>query len=70
MICMAALAPRGIFEESEDREWIASLPDAEPETRHFDNYSRNWEESPHRCAPSDFLSAKPVRLPPRPARCA
>jgi hypothetical protein len=42
MVKMAALAPMGIFEEE---DWCAVCVDEAPYERHFDDYSRNYEQA-------------------------
>lgn len=41
MVRMAELAPKGLFEEE---EVFAPLADEAPYERHFDDYSRNYED--------------------------
>lgn len=43
MLRMAALAPKGVFEDEED-EVLMSFSEEAPYERHFDDYTRNYEE--------------------------
>lgn len=42
MVCMAAIAPKGVFEEE---EFYTPAWEETPYERHFDDYSRNWEDA-------------------------
>ena len=42
MVKMAAIAPKGVFE---DEEVMAVSYREEPYERHYDDFSRNWEEA-------------------------
>lgn len=42
MVKMATIAPKGVFE---DEELFAAFCEEESYERHFDDYSRNWEEA-------------------------
>lgn len=42
MVRMAALAPKGVFEEE---DVFSPIPDEAPYERHFDDYSRNCEDA-------------------------
>ena len=42
VVKMAALAPKGVFEEEEIRVYSF---EEEPHERHFDYWDRNWEDA-------------------------
>lgn len=42
MVCMAVFAQKGIFEEDDIRVFV---PDEEPYERHYDDFTRNYEEA-------------------------
>ena len=42
MVKMAAIAPKGVFE---DEEVMTVSCREEPYERHYDDFSRNWEEA-------------------------
>ena len=42
MVKMAAIAPKGVFE---DEEVMTVSYRGEPYERHYDDFSRNWEEA-------------------------
>ena len=42
MVKMAALAPKGVFEEEEIRVYSF---EEEPHERRFDDWDRNWEDA-------------------------
>ena len=42
MVKMAAIAPNGVFE---DEEAMSGSCLEEPYERHYDDFSRNWEEA-------------------------
>ena len=45
MVKMAAIAPKGVFE---DEEVMTVSCREEPYERHYDDFSRNWEEAASR----------------------